>query len=63
MNNETRYITAITAVVLLFMLAIVPVFANEEVQFIDPEDINPDGTLADNTPDEQEWARQGGTSA
>ena len=60
MNNKTGYITAMTGMVLLFMLAIVPVFANEEVRFIDPEDINPDGTLADNTPDEQEWARQGG---
>ena len=28
--------------------------------FIDPDDINPDGTLSDNTPDDQEWARQGG---
>ena len=28
--------------------------------FIDPDDINPDGTLSDSTPDDQEWARQGG---
>ena len=60
MNNRTRHILAIIGTVLLFLMAVLPVFADEEVRFIDPDDINPDGTLSDNTPDTQEWARQGG---
>ena len=38
-----------------------PAFGADEVGFIDPDDINDsDGTLSNPTPDDQEWARQGG---
>ena len=60
MNRMTRYVPVIIGAILLSLLAIVPAFAADEVGFIDPDDINPDGTLSDNTPDDQEWARQGG---
>ena len=36
---------------LLSLLSVVPVFGEGSVEFIDPDDINPDGTLSDNTPD------------
>ena len=60
MNSMTRHIALIVGAVLLSLVSVVPVFGEGEVEFIDPDDINPDGTLSDNTPDEQEWARQGG---
>ena len=51
----------IVGAILLSLLAIVPAFGADEVGFIDPNDINDsDGTLSDSTPDDQEWARQGG---
>ena len=60
MNSKTRYIPVIIGAIVLSLLSIVPAFGADEVLFIDPDDINPDGTLSDNTPDDQEWARQGG---
>ena len=60
MDRKTRCIPAIVGAVLLFLLTVVPVFSVDEVGFIDPGDINDDGTLSDSTPDDQEWARQGG---
>ena len=61
MKNKTRFIPlVIIGAVLLSLLAIVPAFGADEVGFIDPTDINPNGTLSDSTPDDQEWARQGG---
>ena len=63
MKNKTRFIPiVIIGAILLSLLAIVPAFGADEVGFIDPgaiEDRN-DGTLNDSTPDDQEWARQGG---
>ena len=60
-KNKTRFIPlVIIGAVLLSLLAIVPAFGADEVGFIDPGDINPSGTLSDSTPDDQEWARQGG---
>ena len=50
----------IIGAILLSLLAIVPAFGADEVGFIDPGDINSDGTLSDSTPDDQNWARQGG---
>ena len=51
----------IIGAILLSLLAIVPAFGADEVGFIDPDDINDsNGTLSDDSPDEQEWARQGG---
>ena len=50
----------IIGAILLSLLAVVPAFSADEVGFIDPGDINTDGTLSDSTPDEQEWGRQGG---
>ena len=61
MNSKTRYIPlVIIGAILLSLLAIIPAFGADEVGFIDPGDINADGTLSDSTPDDQEWARQGG---
>ena len=62
MNSKTRFIPlVIIGAILLSLLAIVPAFGADEVSFIDPGDINDDdGSLSDSTPDEQEWARQGG---
>ena len=61
MNSKTRYIPlVIIGAILMSLLAIVPAFSADEVGFIDPGDINADGTLSDSTPDDQEWARQGG---
>lgn len=60
MNSMTRYVLVLILSVVLSLLSTVPAFGQEEVRFIDPDDINPDGTLSDNTPDDQEWARQGG---
>ena len=61
MNSKTRYIPlVIIGAILLSLLAIVPAFGADEVGFIDPDDINTDGTLSDSTPDDQGWARQGG---
>ncbi len=61
MNSKTRFIPlVIIGAILLSLLAIVPAFGADEVGFIDPGDINSDGTLSDSTPDEQGWARQGG---
>ena len=61
MNSKTRFIPlVIIGAILLSLLAIVPAFGADEVGFIDPGDINADGTLSDSTPDDQEWARQGG---
>ena len=61
MRNKTRLIPGvIVGAILLSLLAIVPAFGVDEVGFIDPGDINDDGTLSDSTPDDQEWARQGG---
>ncbi len=42
------------------LLTLAPAFGADEVGFIDPDDINPDGTLSDSTPEDQGWARQGG---
>ena len=62
MSNRTRLIPlAVVGAILLSSLAIVPAFGVDEVGFIDPGDIrDSDGTLSDSTPDDQEWARQGG---
>ena len=62
MKNKTRFIPlVIIGAILLSLLAIVPAFGADEVGFIDPNDISDsDGTLSDSTPDDQEWARQGG---
>ncbi len=60
MNSMTRFAAVIVGAVLLSLLSVVPAFGDGSLEFIDPDDINPDGTLSDNTPDEQEWARQGG---
>ena len=61
MNSKTRFIPlVIIGAILLSLLAIVPAFGADEVGFIDPGDINADGTLSDSTPDDQDWARQGG---
>ena len=61
MNSKTRFIPlVIIGAILLSLLAIVPAFGADEVGFIDPDDINPDGTLSDSTPDDQGWGRQGG---
>ena len=62
MNSKTRYIPlVIIGAILMSLLAIVPAFSADEVGFIDPGDISDvDGTLSDSTPDDQEWARQGG---
>ena len=62
MNSKTRYIPlVIVGAIILSLLAIVPAFGADEVGFIDPTVINDsDGTLSDPTPDDQEWARQGG---
>ena len=61
MNSKTRFIPlVIIGAILLSLLAIVPAFGADEVGFIDPDDINPNGTLSDSTPDDQGWARQGG---
>ena len=55
-----QLVPAIIGAILLSLLAIAPAFGADEVGFIDPTVINPDGTLSDSTPDDQEWARQGG---
>ena len=61
MNSKTRFIPlVIIGAILVSLLAIVPAFGADEVGFIDPGDINADGTLSDSTPDDQGWARQGG---
>ena len=61
MNSKTRFIPlVIIGAILLSLLAVVPAFGADEVGFIDPDDINADGTLSDSTPDDQGWARQGG---
>ena len=63
MNSKVRYIPlVIIGAILLSLLAIVPAFGAGEVGFIDPDDIADanNGTLEDSTPDDQEWARQGG---
>ena len=64
MNGKKRYIPIIAlGALLISLLAILPVAGQEvPVKFIDPGDINNanDGRLIDNTPDEQEWSRQGG---
>ncbi len=65
MNNKTRFIPlAIIGAILLSLLAIVPAFGEGTVSFIDPADIEDKntGALSDSTPDEQEWARQGGSA-
>jgi hypothetical protein len=60
-KNKTRFIPlVIIGAILLSLLAIVPAFGADEVGFIDPGDINDNGTLSDSTPDDQGWARQGG---
>ena len=68
MNSKTRYIPlVIVGAIILSLLAIVPAFGADEVGFIDPNAIIDDpnnmdrhGTLSDSTPDDQEWAREGG---
>lgn len=65
MNSKKRYIPIIAlGALILSLLAILPVSAADEVEFIDPTQIDEsnDGSLTgiDPTPDEQEWARQGG---
>ena len=65
MNSKKRYIPIIAlGALILSLLAILPVSAADEVEFIDPTQIDDsnDGSLSgsDPTPDEQEWARQGG---
>ena len=63
MNGKKRYIPIVAlGALLLSLLAILPVAAAGEVSFIVPGDINDNnnGALTDDTPDEQEWARQGG---
>ncbi len=60
MSSKSLSTLLITGALVLSLLSIVPAFADEEVRFIDPDAINPDGTLSDNTPDQQEWTRQGG---
>ena len=63
MNGKKRYIPIVAlGALLLSLLAILPVAAAGEVDFIVPGDINENnsGALTDTTPDTQEWARQGG---
>lgn len=60
MSSKSLSTLLITGALVLSLLSIVPAFADEEVRFIVPDAINPNGTLSDNTPDSQEWARQGG---
>ena len=62
MNSKTRFIPLVViGAILLSLFAIVPAFGADEVGFIDPNDIrDSDGTLSDSTPDDQDWARQGG---
>ena len=62
MSSKVRYVAlAMVGAILLSLLVIVPAFGADEVGFIDPGDIrDSDGTLSDSTPDDQEWARQGG---
>jgi len=54
------YLAAIVGAALLLLHVTTPAFSVDDVGFIDPDDINADGTLSDSTPDDQEWARQGG---
>ena len=44
----------------MLLNVIAPAFSDDRVGFIDPDDINADGTLSDSAPDDQEWAHQGG---
>lgn len=65
MNSKKRYIPIIAlGALILSLLAILPVSAANEVEFIDPTQIDDSNSGAltgtDPTPDEQEWARQGG---
>ena len=63
MKSKIRYIPLIVVgAIVLSLLAIVPTFGAGDVSFILPGDIgnNNDGTLDDDTPDAQDWARQGG---
>ena len=63
MSSKKRYIPIIAlGALLLTLLAVLPVAAAGEVEFIVPGDINENntGSLTDTTPDAQTWARQGG---
>ena len=60
MRRVALYLAATVGAALSLLHVTTPAFSVEEVGFIDPGDINPDGTLSDSTPDDQEWARQGG---
>ena len=64
MNSKLKYIAIVAGVMLLSLFAIVPAFGAGTVEFIDPGEIeisdNNVVTVDDRTPDEQEWARQGG---
>ena len=60
MDRKALFALVITGALVLSLLSIVTVFADDGVRFIDSDDINPDGTLSDSTPEIQEWVRQGG---
>ena len=60
MDRKALFALVITGALVLSLLSIVTVFADDGVRFIDSDDINPDGTLSDSTPEDQEWVRQGG---
>ena len=60
MDRKALFALAITGALIVSLFSIVTVFADDGVRFIDPDDINPDGTLSDSTPEDLEWVRQGG---
>ncbi len=60
MDRKALFALVITGALVLSLLSILTAFADDGVRFIDSDDINPDGTLSDSTPEDQEWVRQGG---
>ena len=63
--NKKRYIPlVVVGALILSLIAVIPAFGADEVGFIDPNDINVDnnGSLSDDTPDDQEYGSQGGTA-
>ena len=60
MDRKALYALVIVGALVLSLLSSVTALADDEVRFIDPDDINPDGTLSDSSPEDREWVRQGG---
>ena len=63
MNGKKRWMPIVAlGALLLSLFAILPAAGAGEVSFIVPGDISDanDGSLTDISPEEQEWARQGG---